>query len=95
MLIHFQLFMTPWTIAHEAPLSIGLSWQEYRSGLPFSPPGDLPNTGIKPGSPESPAFFALQVDSLSLSHQGSPIKQDSQHSLPPGPSEVLPCLYLP
>ena len=95
MLIHFQLFTTPWTVSHQAPQSMGLSWQEYRSGLPFSPLGDLPNTRIKPGSPASPEFPALQVDSLSLSHQRSPVKQDSQHSLPPGPSEVLSCLYLP
>ena len=41
----------------------------------------LPNTGIKPVSPVSPVFLALQVDFLSLSHWGNPIKQDSQHSL--------------
>ena len=44
-----QLFATPWTVAHQAPLSMGFSRQEYWSGLPFPPPGDLPNTGIKPG----------------------------------------------
>ena len=49
-------FVTPWTIAPQAPLSMGFSRQEYWSGLPFSPPGDLPNTGIKPTSPESPAL---------------------------------------
>ena len=42
-----QLFMTPWTIAHQAPLSVGLSRQEYHSGLPLISPGDLPNTGIE------------------------------------------------
>ena len=56
---------TPWTIAHQAPLSMGFSRQEYWSGLPFPPPGDLPHPGIKPMSPASPAF---QVDSLPLSH---------------------------
>ena len=48
---------TPWTVARLAPLSIVFSRQEYRSGLPFPSPGDLPNPGIKPGSP------ALQADS--------------------------------
>ena len=50
--------MTPWTVAHQAPLSMGFSRQEYWSGLPFPSPGDLPNTGIEPGSP------ALWPDSL-------------------------------
>ena len=49
---------TPWTVAHQAPLSMGLSRQEYWSGLPFSSPGDLPNPQIEPGSP------ALQAESL-------------------------------
>ena len=56
---------TPWTVAHEAPLSTGFSQQEYWSGLPCPPPGNLPNPGIKPTSPVSPAF---QADSLPLSH---------------------------
>ena len=46
-----QLFGTPWTIAHQAPLSMEFSRQEYWSGLPFPPPGDLPDPGIEPGSP--------------------------------------------
>ena len=45
------LFETPWTVPHQAPLSMGLSRQEYWSGLPFSSPGDPPNPGIKPMSP--------------------------------------------
>ena len=53
-------------IAHQAPLSERFSRQEYWSGLPFPPPGDLPDPGIEPASP------VLQVDSLPLSHQGSP-----------------------
>ena len=61
-----QLFAAPWTIAHQAPLSMGFSRQEYWSGLPRPPPGDLPDPGIKPVSP------ALQADSLQLSHWGSP-----------------------
>ena len=39
--------MTPWTVARQAPLSTGLSWQEYWSGVLYPPPGDLPDTGIK------------------------------------------------
>ena len=48
----------PWTVAHQAPLSMEFSRQEYWSGLPFPSPGGLPNPGIKAGSP------ALQADSL-------------------------------
>ena len=48
---HVQLFVTPWTIARQAPPSMGLSKQEYWSGLPFPSPGDRPNSGIEPGSP--------------------------------------------
>ena len=49
---------TPWTVAHQTPLSMGFSRQEYGSGLPLPSPRDLPNTGIKAGS------AALQADSL-------------------------------
>ena len=55
-----RLFVTPWTVAHQAPLSMGFSRQEYWTGFPFSIPGDLPDPGIKPESP------ALQSDSLPL-----------------------------
>ena len=66
---HIRLFVTLWTVTHQAPLSMGFSRQEYWSGLPCSPPGDLPNPGIKPASP---TLLHQQVDSLPLSHQGSP-----------------------
>ena len=46
-----RLFATPWTIAYQAPPSMGFSRQEYWSGLPFPSPRDLPNPGIEPGSP--------------------------------------------
>ena len=62
-----QLFVTPWTVALQAPLSMGFSRQEYWSGLPCPAPGDLPDPGIEPLSPVSPA---LQAYSLPLSHQG-------------------------
>ena len=48
------LLLTPWAVAHQAPLSMGFPRQEYWSGLPFSSPGDLPNPGIKPTSLVSP-----------------------------------------
>ena len=67
LLICVPLFSTPWTIAHQAPLSIGFSRQEYCSGWPFPSPGDLPDPGIKPESP------TWQPDSLPLRHQGSPL----------------------
>ena len=47
-----QLFVIPWTVAYQAPLSMGFSRQECWSGLPFPTPGDLPDSGIEPGSPE-------------------------------------------
>ena len=53
-----QLFATPWTVAYQAPPSMGFSRQEYWSVLPFPSPGDLPNPGIEPRSP------ALWADAL-------------------------------
>ena len=47
-----RLFATPWTVAYQAPLSMGFSKQEYWNGLPFPAPGDLPDPGIQPRSPE-------------------------------------------
>ena len=69
----FRLWLTlcdPVDCSPPVPLSMGFWRQEYWSGLPCSPPGDLPNSGIKPVSSAAPA---LQADSLSLSHQRSPI----------------------
>ena len=48
-----RLFATPWTLAHQAPLSMGFSRQEYWSGLPCPPPGDLPNPGVEPMTPQT------------------------------------------
>ena len=50
-----RLFATPWTVAHQAPPSMGFSRQEYWSGVPCPSPGDLPNPGIEPRSPALPA----------------------------------------
>ena len=61
-----QLFATPWTVAHQAPLSMGFSRQEYWSGLPFPSAGDLPDPGIKPRSP------ALQAGALPSAPPGKP-----------------------
>ena len=62
-----RLFATPWTVARQAPLSMEFSRRKYWSGLPWPPPGDLPDSGIKPVASE------LQVGSLPLSHWQSPI----------------------
>ena len=67
MFSHVQLIAIPRTLFHQAPLSMGLSKQECWRGLPFPPPGDLPNPGIKPGSP------ALQADSLPTVPPGKPM----------------------
>ena len=61
---------TPWTGVHLTSLSTGFSRQEYWSGLPFPPLGGLPNPGIEPMSPASPA---LAGRSLPLSHLGNPV----------------------
>ena len=54
-----RVFATPWIVAHQAPLSMEFSRQKYWRGLPFSFPGDLPNPGIKPGSPALQAAASL------------------------------------
>ena len=65
----FQLFATPWTVAHQASLSMAFSRQEYWTGFPFPSPGDLPDPGIEPRSP------ALQADALQSEPPGKPIKE--------------------
>ena len=79
MLNHFncvQLFATLWTVACQAPPPMGFSKQEYWSGLPCPSPWDLPDPGIKPTSPASPASLALQTDSY--------------HAEPPGKLQIPP-----
>ena len=61
-----RLSGTPWTVALPGSPSMGFSRQEYWSGLPFPSPGDLPDPGIKPGSP------ALEADALTSEPQGNP-----------------------
>ena len=60
---------TPWTVACQAPLSMGFSRQEYWSGLPFPSPGDLPEPGIEPRS------LALKADSLPFEPPGKPLDE--------------------
>ena len=64
---HVQFVVTLWTVARQAPLSTEFSRQEYQSGLPYLPPGDLPNPGIKPISLMSPeladGFFTTSTTS--------------------------------
>ena len=67
---HVQLFVTPWTVAHQAPLSMELSRPEYWTQEPFPSPGDLPNSGIKPRS------LALQADSLPAEPSYLPNKRE-------------------
>ena len=62
-----RLFATLWTVAYQAPLSMGFSRQEYWSGLPFPSPGGFPNPGIEPRSP------TLQTDALTSEPPGKPI----------------------
>ena len=59
-----RLFVIPWTVAYQAPPSMGFSRQEYWSGVPFLSPGDLPDPGIEPGSP------AFQADGLTSEPAG-------------------------
>ena len=66
LLSHVRLFVIQWTVAHQAPPSMGFSRQEYWSGLPFPSPGDLPNPGIKPRS------STLQADTLPSEPPGKP-----------------------
>ena len=61
---HVQLFVTPWTVARQAPLSMSFSRLEYWSGLPCPPPRDLPGPGIKPTSLMSPALAAASATCL-------------------------------
>ena len=69
LLSRVKPFATPWSEIHRVSLSMGFSRQEYWSRLPCPPLGDLPNTGIKPTSPVSPA---LQADSFTTEPQAKP-----------------------
>ena len=77
-LSHVQLFATPWTVAHQTPLSVEFSRQEYWSALSFLPPGDLPNPGVKP---VSLCLLHWQVDSLPLVPSGKPLEEVLQSQI--------------
>ena len=98
--IHVWLFVTSWTVAFQAPLSMGFSRQEYWSGLPCPPPGNLPNPGMEP---PSLCLLHQQAGSLPLVPPGKPIQPHAvqfscsavsyslwphglQHARPPCPS---------
>ena len=96
--------MTPWTVAHQAPQSMGFSRQEYWSGLPFPSPGDLPDPGIEPESPAlAGRFFTAEPPLGSLqnqmfSHSSGSQKPNTEVSA--GPSslcrlweKILACLF--
>ena len=78
-LSHVRLFAIPWTVAYNAPPSMGFSRQEYWSGLPFPSPGDLPNQGLNLGLPHCRQML------YHLSHQGSQRTEVT--------SEKTECLY--
>ena len=75
LLSHVHFFATPWTVARQAPLSMGFSRQEYWSGLPFPPPGDLPTPGIEPVSLSSSAM-AGRFFTTSATWEAPPAKQN-------------------
>ena len=92
LLNHVQLFVTPWVVAHQAPLLMGFSRQERLSGLPYPSPENFPDPGIETQSP------VLQADSLLSEPPGKPqegrtlvqfISKASGHSIQPGKSKYV------
>ena len=82
-----RLFATPWTVAYQAPPSMGFSRHECWSGLPFLAPGDLPHPGIEPWSP------TLQADALPSEPPGKPLNLTYQRSLTsPNQCSLTSCL---
>ena len=75
LLSRVRLFATPWTIAKQVPLSMGFSRQEHWRGLPFPPPGDLPDPGIEPSSP------ALAGGFFTTEPRGKPVPYFKRHHL--------------
>ena len=87
MLVKSDSFSTPWTVACQAPLSMGFSKQEYWSGLPLPSPGDLPDSGTEPTPLKSPAL-ADRLFSTSATWESS-------ETLPHGcPQALRPALYV-
>ena len=92
-----RLFVTPWTLAYQAPLSVWFSRQEYWSGLPFPSPGDLPNPGIKPRSPHCRrTFYPLSHTKMPPKYQQSTLSiQALAFLLSWSPSASYPPLLFP
>ena len=86
-LSHVWFFETPWTLAHQALLSMESSRQEHWNGLPFLFPRALPDPETKPGSP------ALQADSLLAEPPGKPIREAAREELPHGSAVLLWGMY--
>ena len=85
VLSHFsrvRLFSTPWTVVRQAPLSVGFSRQEYWNGLPFPPPGDLPNPGTESVSPKFPALTGRLLTTSTMifnaQREGGQVPADGQ-----------------
>ena len=72
-LSYVQLFATPWTVAYQAPPSMGFSRQEYQNGVPFPSPGDIPKPGI-----EHPGLLHCRQTLYRLSHQGKKFVRNSR-----------------
>ena len=72
-LSHVRLFATPWSVSHQAPLSMGFSRQGYWSGLPFPSLGNLPNPGNFPNPGTEPSSLALEADCLPAEPPGKPL----------------------
>ena len=80
-LSHVQLFVTSRSVAYQAPLSMESSRQEYWSGVPFPSPGDLPNSGIEPGSPTLQADASPSETPGKCSALTKPLKEDAELDL--------------
>ena len=91
LLSHDWFFLTPWTLAHQAPLSMGFFSQEYWSGLPFPPPGDLAGPGIGPTSPALAGRFFTNCTACVSDIPGKRTGITHPHFYPWGGS-FCPCL---
>ena len=92
VLSHFsrvRLFVNPWTVADQAPLSMGFSRQEYGSGLPFLTPGDLPHPGIEPRSLSSHALAGRFFTTSTWEALPNSVLSNRMNSFPGAPPEPL------
>ena len=93
MLSRVRLFVTPWAVAQQAPLSMGFSRQEYWSELPFPPPGDVPDPGIEPMYPALAGRFFTTVPPGKPNLWKSPKYSGLTHQLSRGTIMILPPMY--